>query len=537
VPFLLKETKMPISQQGALNTTALVVPDTYVQIVAPQNLNLNGVPSDILGLVGTASWGPVGMPVICSDSGDYAAAFGPIINRGYDMGTHLAIASQQGAGNFRCVRVTDGTDVAASATFLASLDLTAKYTGSLGNALYLILGPGSAASTTRATIGIPGFTPEIFDNIAGTGATLWTNMANAINLGNGNQRGASNFVTAAAVAGGTTAAPTSSTTYGFAAATGVTAVVAGADGASTVTDTLMLGVDTLPRHGMYALRKQGCGLIVLCDVTSYSTFTTQAAFGLDEGAYMICAEPAGSATATGGITTAITNKQAAGVDSYALKLMFGDWVYWIDSLNQVTRLVSPQSFVAGRLANLSPEQSSLNKPIYGVVGTQKSGIPGTGQVKTYAQADLTALFQAGFDVISDPQPGGNYWGVRCGHNSSSDPSTSGDNYTRLTNYIALTLSSGMGSYVGQLINNKFFLRVRATLNGFLAGLVQQGLLSPLADGTNPYKVVCDSTNNPDSRTALGYSQADVQVKYQAINEKFIINVEGGVSVQLASSTT
>jgi len=29
--------------------------------------------------------------------------------------------------------------------------------------------------------------------------------------------------------------------------------------------------------------------------------------------------------------------------------------------------------VAGRLANLSPGQSSLNKPLYGVIGTQKSG--------------------------------------------------------------------------------------------------------------------------------------------------------------------
>ncbi len=51
--------------------------------------------------------------------------------------------------------------------------------------------------------------------------------------------------------------------------------------------------------------------------------------------------------------------------------MFGDWVWWNDPVNAVLRLVSPQGFVAGRLANLSPEQSSLNKPLYSVVGTQK----------------------------------------------------------------------------------------------------------------------------------------------------------------------
>ena len=53
---------MPISQQGSVNTTSLIVPDLYVQIVAPQNLVLNGVPTDIVGVIGTASWGPVNEP-------------------------------------------------------------------------------------------------------------------------------------------------------------------------------------------------------------------------------------------------------------------------------------------------------------------------------------------------------------------------------------------------------------------------------------------------------------------------------------------
>ena len=48
---------MPIVQQGSINTTALVVPDLYVQIVPPQNLVLNGVPTNVVGVVGTASLG------------------------------------------------------------------------------------------------------------------------------------------------------------------------------------------------------------------------------------------------------------------------------------------------------------------------------------------------------------------------------------------------------------------------------------------------------------------------------------------------
>ena len=54
---------MPIVQAGAINTTALVVPDLYVQVVPPQNLVLNGVPTNVVGVVGSASWGPVNQPV------------------------------------------------------------------------------------------------------------------------------------------------------------------------------------------------------------------------------------------------------------------------------------------------------------------------------------------------------------------------------------------------------------------------------------------------------------------------------------------
>ena len=62
-------------------------------------------------------------------------------------------------------------------------------------------------------------------------------------------------------------------------------------------------------------------------------------------------------------------------------------------------------------------------------------------------------------------------------------------------------------------------------------MLGQGLLGS-ADGQLPFSVVCDASNNPTSRTALGYVQADVQVQYQAINEKFIVNVEGGQTVSV-----
>ena len=506
---------MPVFQQGAINTTALVVPDLYVQIVPPSVTLLNGVPTNILGVVGTAQWGPVNSPVILGSMGDYAINFGAIQNRKYDMGTHVATAVLQGASNFRGVRVTDGTDLAASVIILSTcLTLTAKYTGTLGNALVASTGPGSAANTSRITIALPGLVPEVYDNIAGTGNALWVNMAAAINNGTGPARGISQLVVASAGAGVTALATAS---YAF---------TAGTDGAG-VSATNLIGVDTGTRTGMYALRNTGASIGLLADCDTSSTWTTIVSFALSEGVYMIGCGPAGDT-----ITNAATVKATAGIDSYAFKLLQGDWIYWADPVAGITRVVSPQGFVAGRLANLSPEQSSLNKQLYGIVATQRSV-----QSLPYSAAELTVLGQAGIDVICNPAPGGKYFAARFGHNSSSNPVTNGDNYTRMTNYLAYTFNAGMGIYVGKLqsqqSNDPVRRQVSATLSTFLQAMKD---LQPQAQ-VDDFSVICDLSNNSPSRIALGYLTADVKVRYLAVIEKFIVNLEGGQSVLVARQQT
>ena len=512
---------MPIVQQGSINTTALIVPDLYVQIVPPQNLVINGVPTNVVGMVGSANWGPVGEPVIIANMSDYARSFGAVLARKYDLGTQVATAVQQGAADFRCVRVTDGTDSAAAFQIpTTGFVLTALYTGSRGNQIGIAMAPGSKVGSWRFTITLPGLVPEVYDNIVGSGAGFWTALAVAINTGQGPQRGPSQMVVASP---GSTAVAPSSFAWDFGSG------VVGADGAG-VSAGHLVGTDTAPRRGMYALRGQRCSIALLADADASTQWSVQAGFGLSEGIYMVLTGAAGES-----IASAVANKAAAGLDSYACKLMFGDWLWWNDQANNSLRLVSPQGFVAGRLANLSPEQSSLNKPLYGVAGSQKAGNPGSGQRSTYSAAELSVLLTVGIDVVANPQPGGAFWGVRGGHNSSSNAATSGDNYTRMTNYIAASLAAGMGQYVGQVINQNLFRRIRATQLSFLQNMLGQGLLGS-RDGALPFSVICDAGNNPLSRTGLGYVQSDAQVQYQAINEKFIVNLEGGQTVAVTRQT-
>ena len=498
---------MTIVQQGQINTTALLVPDLIVQIVPPSWTLLNGVPTNILGIVGTATWGPTNSPTIASGVADTAQQFGQMQPRTYDLGTAVAAASLQGAANFRLVRVTDGTDVAASSsitcstsaqataiaaainngisglrgpsqlvvasTSSATLTLTAKYTGTTGNTLKAIIGAGSAATSTQITIALPGGVPEVFNNL---GTATESNSTNSF--------------------------------------------TGGTDGATTITSSVLIGLDTIPRKGMYALRGTGASVVMLADAFDSTQWTTQVAYGLSEGSYMIMTGPVGDT-----ISNAVSAKATAGIDSYAAKLLFGDWVYINDNVNNVIRLISPQGFIAGLLANLSPQNSSLNKQLLGIVGTQKSYAN-----QQYSNAELQALGAVGIDVIANPVPGGKYFGARFGHNTSSNAVIHGDNYTRMTNYIAASLNAGMGIYIGQLISPTEMNRAKATLNSFFQNMFQQGMIQA-------WKVVLDNTNNPLSRTALGYQQADVKVQYLAINEFFLINVEGGQSVVIRSATT
>lgn len=504
---------MPVNQAGSINLSALNVPDVYVNILQPP-LVINGLATNILGIVGTATWGPVNSPFVAGDLRAAVAGFGNPQNRKYDLVSGAWFAAAQGANNFRLIRVTDGTDAAATRVVQTNcITFNAKYTGTLGNSIQLTVAAGSQASTTKLTVALPGYIPEVFDNIVGSGNALWIAMAAAVNNGNSPQRGPSQLITATAGVGATAPTLTAYTMAG------------GLDGATTITGATLIGSDTTPRTGMYALRNTGSSVAFLADCDDSTTWATQVTFGSAEGIYMIMTGPAGDT-----ISAAVAAKASAGIDNYDAKLLFGDWIYFNDTINITLRLVSPQGFVAGKLSNLSPEQSSLNKPLNSIVGTQKSY---SNQV--YSSAELSLLGVAGIDVITNPIPAGNSFGARFGHNSSSNFAIHGDNYTRMTNFLAYTFNSALGLFVGRLqsqrADDKFRRELKNTIDNFLQTLV---LLFMVDD----FQVQCDLTNNTPSRIAAGYCQVDIKVRYLAVVEYLIVNLEGGqtVSIQRVSTT-
>jgi hypothetical protein len=489
------------------------IPDAYIQVQTPSPNGFTGLSTDKICWVGTASWGPVNAPTPFGLPSQYAAIFGPLKNRKYDMGTVAATAQQLGANNNIGVRVTDGTDVAATAIVQTNcLTVTSKYTGSAANGDTLTISSGSQANTYKLTIARAGYAPEVFDNIGGTANAFWVNAAAAINTGSGVQ-GPSQYMVASAGAG--TTAPTLATTT----------LSGGLDGATTITSTVLLGADTGTRSGMYALRGTGPAIMVLADCDTSTSWATQVTFALAEGMYAIATGPSGEFS---NLSTVASNKATAGIDSYAMKLLVGDWCLWNDTVNGVTRYVSPQGFAAGRLAVQGPEQSGLNKPITNIIGTQKSMAN-----QTYSAADLTIIGNAGLDVITNPCPGGAYFGLRFGQNTSSNSSIDGDNYSRLTPYYAYSLNAVAGKFVGQLQTADERRQAKAAIDSFFQGEWFAGRISN-PQGTQPWRTILDDSNNPASRVSAGYQQADVKVQYGPVITQFVVNLEAGQTVQITS---
>lgn len=621
---------MPISQLGQVNVSALKVPQTLVQIVPPQFL-FNGVSSNINGYVGTASWGPVNLAQSFGSYAQYASIFGPTINRLYDIGAHVILADAQGAGYYVAVRVTDGTDVAASvavaatgavqasatdtfgsqpsngntltingtawtfvntittgnqiqiggtlaqtianaaATLSASADsntslmtysasptvltitakvfgtagnaytvstnvsgatlsgatlsggvngstgvtVTGKYTGSLGNFVKFNIQKGTANSSYKIIISGPNLATEIFDNVGAglSGNAVWVAIANAVNNGTSGTRPPSKILVASA--GSATAAPI----------LGVYSLSGGSDGAGSITTSILLGQDALPRTGMYALRGTNAAQFTLCDCSDLSSFSTQLALGLQIGAYVVTATAMSDT-----ITSAVSELPLYGIDSFGIKVLFGDWIVWIDTTNGIPqRVTSPAAVSMGLLGALSPQMNTLNKPINGIVGTQSS-ILGV----TYSYSDFQQLAGARMDIITIDTTVSNNFIHRLGINTSSNEITFGDEYTKVIYWLSKSLNIIGNQYLGANMTPTEQLQAKVAIQNFLQLAQTNGIIYTF-DGSQAYQVVLDSTNNTQQTAALGYQYAYVKAVIGPIVRYFIINLEGGSSVVISDT--
>jgi hypothetical protein len=495
-----------------------ITPGASVSITAPP-IVIAGVQAQVGAVVGTATKGPVNVATAISGN-SFESIFGSPQDRKYDGGTVVsdaALASTGGASTLYFTRVTDGSDTAATATINASV-LTATSTGSGFNGTVVSFGAGGRANSVTVSISAPGANKESFQNLPATNASVFAAAFDAaINAGSGVLRGPSSIIRANSVAMANVPVLPSSVT-----------LTGGTDGVAGVGSNTLVGSDSVSKSGMYSLRGLGIQYAVLADCDDANTYTTQAAFGEAEFMLMGTVLPSGLASAT---ATSAATKSTMGLDSFNAILLQGDWVSINDTVFGV-RKVSPQGFWLGTRASLLPHESVLNKPINGIVGSERSFSGGP-----YTTPETNTLTTAGIEVIANPIPRGAAWGCIVGRNTSSTIGIQSDSYSTMTNFLAQTLKQAGGPYVGEPNNTKTRQLAVASTTHFLAGLVRQGILALDINGNTPYAVTCDATNNSQDDIVLGNLNLYVQVQYQGIVWYFNVGLLGGSGVTISVTST
>lgn len=399
-------------------------------------------------------------------------------------------------------------------TGTGTLNIAQKTAGTAGNSF-------TVAASTYGVI-VSGAT---LSGGANQGNAFWVNLANAIN--NGNQfSGPSRTVVATAGSG--TGAPVLSQPVTLAG---------GTDGASGITDAMLVGQDVLPRKGCYALRGAGCDGFTPIDMSTISYWAALTSLGVQETMLPVVSTTSGTS-----YQTTITDRDNAGVDSPWMWIISGDWPTFYDGYNGLSRLINPTAFAIGIIGNLSPQQSPLNKELLGISSTETSSLG-----ETYSDTDLTLINNGGIDVIlpANQSPGGFYYSFATGRNASSNTAANGIEYTRMTNFLIRTAQSkAAGSFIGRLqsIQPNDQTRQQATdlFNGFSAelaspevglGINGQGMIDI------PWLVQCNLANNPPDLQARGYLFLYWQVRYLNVVRYFVVKFQGGGNVTVSVQST
>lgn len=508
-----------ISYAGAFNAATLQVADLYLNVQIADTGSITAANSGYVGLIGVASWGPLNKASAIGGSYDINGFGFPVV-RTADLVTHanVIMQTQQAAGigyKLYCVRVSDGTDLAANAP-LGGLILVSYYTGSLGNTAQATLAVGSQSTTANPTwtltLQMAG-RYEVFANVPGTGPALWAALASAINNGQSLQQGASALVTSAVIAPNTAATATQVTLAG------------GTDGDSGLTSSQFVGVDGATESGIFAFRGLGLSLLAIADFFDDQHMSDLAAFGISEGVYVHTAGPAGETPLQAQLA-----KNTFGIASAWLKRLVGDWCFINDNYNGIQRLISPSTVSVATLSVLQPNGSGLNKQAIGVVATQKSK---TGN--QYGRNDLATITNSGLDTVCKPIPAGSIFGLRTGLNTSNNNSINGDNYSLMTSFLARSISgaAAVGGLIGQPITDDFFIQGYDIFDAFFGSLTGNGRQNPpLIDG---YSISFNAKNSTQAQLNQGIVIANLQVKYQSIARIFLVNLQSGQTVVLQPS--
>lgn len=202
------------------------------------------------------------------------------------------------------------------------------------------------------------------------------------------------------------------------------------------------------------------------------------------------------------------------------------YVYTFDGDISEDILVAPTSFVAAKIASLSPHVSPSNKELGGVVGMELN----------LTRAELVKLTENGILAIAFVKGGG--YRIRNGRTTEVIDTGRWQIFRRrMTDYIQIALARSLYWAVSEPHTKELRRQIRQSIIDFLAELESLGMIGDPNGILPAYNVICDASNNPGSVVAAGRLYCDVRVRLIAAADFIIIRTEigeGVITAQIAA---
>lgn len=522
-------------------SVAFLADGVTTNVIAPQPVVPVGNPNLPSFLVGTGSWGAPNTGIPFTATADLYDGIGTIQQVASDLATHgtqyiLACAAMGKQGNGYSIRITDGTDVAATVTALDTqsspgnvLVLTARCSGTRGNSGTLTISKNAQWTSSKPiydlTLTISGAAPEVFQGIIANNGSAYTasvfvaNAIAAINAGLNLNRGPSKYWIASAPGSQSTNVPALGTAF---ASSGT-----GTNGAGGVTSSNYVGTSGFSPTGMYVGGNLGCGQFILCGCVDPTIASTMAAFATANN----CIAIGPSFAENTSTSSAITSKQTNNFNSISSVAVI-DFVQWYDPTIGQIRSLSPESNVLGIVGPTSPEQNPGNLPQNGLPHLVSTDRILPGQYNPRVGTEASQATQAGITWLGPMNRNASFIGLANGQNASGLAGQDGINYPRLTNYFKRVLPLIVGPFVdalqGTSPTDSTRRGVRNALNNFFGQMQKNGQI-------DNFSVICDTSNNTQTTIAAGQLNVSIAVEYLGAARFITLNLQGGVNVTITSN--
>lgn len=484
------------------NLVGLVLPDLYIAEMSPPR-RVAGIGTGVVAVIGEFEKGPVDEAITIGSLAQLVDMFGgpgPDANGNVYKG-YTALMNK-GWQDLRVIRVSNTSQAKATVTLISSdaspnnlIKLDARDVGYYGNKIKAEVSTGTA-SGRKLTITNERGQKAVFDNVDISDTAKLNDLVAKINKGE--------MVTATALQPGTLKLQN----YTF---------TGGADG------TFQLGDYT----GSLA-QERGLRVIERVDEVNIVFFAEMGPATTAEQVQILnvalddhCTLMSNRIAITCGLAddTLSVAKANVGISASDRVVYVYPYLKTFDADTNVTKLVAPNSFVAAKVASLSPHVSPSNKELGGVIGVAKQ----------LTRAELVDLTNYGIMPISYVQGGG--FRIRNGRTSEVIDTARWQVFRRrMTDYIQVALARSLYWAVSEPHTKELRRQIRQAIVDFLAELESLGLIGDPNGELPAFAVICDHTNNPAAVVAAGKLYCDVRVRLIAAADFIIIRTEIGEGV-------